>query len=62
MMHEYLICLTSFISQGGDLAVRCKDVACGGRGNVVVVHCIELHMFPNQFLQGLLEVIKEKSR
>ena len=62
MMHEYLICMNSFIFQGGDLAVRCKDVACGGRGNVVVVHCIELHMFPNQFLQGLLEVIKEKSR
>ena len=61
MRYEYLICLNSFIFQGGALAVHCKDVSCGGRYNVVV-HCIELHMFPNQFLQGILEFIKEKSR
>ena len=59
--NEYLICLNSFIFQGGVLAVHCKDVAFDGRSNLVV-HCIGLHMFPNQFLQGLLEIIKEKSR
>ena len=34
---------------------------CSGGCNVVD-RCIEVHMFPNQFLQGLLEIIKEKSR
>ena len=61
MMNEYLICLNSFLFQGGVLAVYCKDVVCGGRCNVVV-HCIDLHMFLNQFLHSLLEIIKEKSR
>ena len=44
----------------GVLAVHCKDFASSGRWKEVG-HCIELHMFPNQFLQGLSDVIKEKS-
>ena len=30
--------------------------------DVLVGHCIELHMCCNQFLQGLLEIIKQKSK
>ena len=52
---------TFFTFYGGVLAVHCKDFACSGRCNVVG-HYIELHMFPNQFLQSLLEIIEEKSR
>ena len=58
MMHLFELFFTFY---GGVLAVHCKDFACSGRCNLVG-HYIELHMFPNQFLQSLLEIIEEKSR
>ena len=40
-----------FIFERGVWTVHWKDFACSDRCNVVG-HCIEFHMFRNQFLQG----------
>ena len=43
------------------MAVHFKDFTNSWRRKIVG-HYIEFHIFPNQFLDGLLEIIKENSR
>ena len=43
------------------MAVHCKDFVCSGICNVVG-HFMELHMFQNQFLQGLFRDFQRKEQ